>query len=79
MKNLILHYVALLLPFLLIIMAMRSGEINPYFLIFLLILWSLLYAPYLNGRRLYLKKAIEKKRLAHCLDWAQMKTVYFSK
>ncbi len=60
MKNLLLHYVILLLPF--GILLLLFDFISSYVFILCLFLWAFVYVPLLNGRRLYKKGVINKMK-----------------
>ena len=79
MKNIILHYLALLLPLLAIIYSYKFFTYSSILFLILLFAWALIYHPYLKGRRLY------KKGLTSTIKWAiglyrhpkEFKEVYF--
>lgn len=77
MKNLILHDVCLILPLVAVIACMKYSN-YPVVLICMFIAWGMLYAPFLNGRRLYMKKAITRKRFVYSLNLQQIKMVYIT-
>lgn len=77
MKNLFIHYICLSIPFALIILSLRYLD-TPVMSIVALYIWSLLYAPFLNGRRLFQKEVITKRRLVYTSDWKTFKAVYLS-
>ena len=58
MKNLVLHYVMLLLPFW--VLVLLFDFISSYIFILCFFLWAFVYMPLLNGRRLY-KKGMKEK------------------
>lgn len=54
----ILDYVCLILPLVAVIVCMRYSN-YPVVLISMFIAWGILYAPFLNGRRFYMKKPLK--------------------
>lgn len=81
MKNLFLHYLAMVIPLLILILSWRYVHYPSLWFIGLFFLWCFVYHPYLTGRRLYVKGLIPKRRLVYGLhlhpDW--FKKVYFER
>ncbi|MGL5563107.1 MAG: hypothetical protein ACRDCN_10870 [Tannerellaceae bacterium] len=81
MKNVFLHYVALMVPFALIMLNMKEQlvELPAWLSVMTFMAWSIWYAPYLNGRRLFVKGITEKQGLAYHTTFARFKAIYLSK
>lgn len=80
MKNLILHYLAILAPLRLLFYVYDyfGAQMPSVLFIALFLMWCLLYSPFLTGRRMYIKGMIPKLKLVYNLNYKQFKEVYFS-
>ncbi len=83
MKSLSLHYIFAIVPFLIVIVfyKFKFVPLLPEVFIALIVIWALLYMPFLNGRRLYIKGLISKPKFIYNLPfkWEWFVEVYFKK
>lgn len=61
MKNIFIYYLMSFAPIVLIIWMIKMQPISSSIIIGLILAYSLIYRPYIDGRRLFEKKIIEKK------------------
>ena len=81
MKKLFWHYVVLIVAAALIVSTYFLFNYSAWLLAGLILAWALLYIPFFNGRRLYLKGLIPKQKFIYgYIDeefWQFWKEIYF--
>lgn len=60
MKNIMVYYLTIIIPLATLVLLMKGGEITSTAFTILILIYGLLYHPYISGRRLIDLAVIEK-------------------
>lgn len=61
MKNIVVYYISVIIPFVTLLFLARTHMINPYWFVYSLGFYAIIYRTYIDGKRLADKGIIEKK------------------